>query len=244
MQLMRLIDEEYTKHPFYGSRKMTACLKKNGFCINRKRVQRLMRLMGLEAIYPKPNLSRAQEEKRKHPYLLRGVLIEKCNQAWGVDITYIRLEKGFLYLVALLDWYSRYVLSWRLSNSMDILFCLEAAEEALKIEVPEIMNSDQGSQFTSPHFVEIFESKGSKISWDSRGRALDNVFVERFWRSLKYEEVYLKQYDNGKEALEGIKEYMKFYNCERPHQALDGKTPQDVFLGGYKPKKQMSIKAR
>lgn len=244
LMLMRLIDEEYTRHPFYGSRNMTTILRQKGLSINRKRVQRLMRLMGLEAIYPKPNLSRAQEVERKYPYLLRGIIIEKYNQAWGIDITYVRLEQGFLYLVALLDWYSRYVLSWRLSNSMDILFCLEAAEEALEIEVPEIMNSDQGSQFTSPRFVDMFESKGSKISWDSQGRALDNVFVERFWRSLKYEEVYLKQYDNGRDALHGIKEYIKFYNCERPHQALDGKTPQDVFLGGYRPMKQMSIKAK
>lgn len=242
--LMHLMDEEYTKHPFYGSRKMTAIFRQQGYCVNRKKVQRLMRLMGLEAIYPKPNLSKAREEEKKYPYLLRGIIIQECNQAWGIDITYIRLEKGFLYLVTLLDWYSRYVLSWRLSNSMDILFCLEAAEEALKIEVPEIMNSDQGSQFTSPRFVGMFESKGCKISWDSRGRALDNVFIERFWRSLKYEEVYLKQYDNGKDALEGIKGYIKFYNCERPHQALDGKTPRDVFLGGYRPIKQMSIKAR
>jgi putative transposase len=228
--LMKLIDEEYTRHPFYGSRRIDLRLEQQGYKVNRKRVQRLMRLMGLEAIYPKPNLSQAQERKKKYPYLLKGVFIERCNQAWGVDITYIRLINGFLYLVALIDWYSRYILSWRLSNSMDIIFCLEAAKSALKIGIPEIMNSDQGSQFTSPDFVEMFEKRGAKISWDGRGRALDNIFIERFWRSLKYEEVYLKQYANGKEAFQGIGEYMKFYNSERPHQALAGKTPQDVFL--------------
>lgn len=243
MLLMNMIDEEYTKHPFYGSRQMSFFLRRGGYSINRKRVQRLMGLMGLEAIYPKPNLSKPLERAKKYPYLLKGVEIEKCNQAWGVDITYIRLAKGFLYLVALLDWYSRYILSWRLSNSMDNLFCLKAAEEALWITVPEIMNSDQGSQFTSLRFVEMFETKGSKISWDGRGRAFDNIFIERFWRSLKYEEVYLKQYDNGKEAFQGIKEYIRFYNNERPHQSLDGRTPEEVFFGGYKPKKHINAAA-
>lgn len=191
---------------------MSLWLNQYGYCVNRKRVQRLIRTMGLEAIYPKPNLSRSLEEKKKYPYLLKGISIERCNQAWGVDITYIRLMNGFLYLVALIDWYSRFILSWRLSNSMDVIFCLEAAKAALKIGTPEIMNSDQGSQFTNAHFVKLFEKKGAKISWDGRGRALDNIFIERFWRSLKYEEVYLKQYADGKEAFQGIGEYMKFYN--------------------------------
>jgi putative transposase len=237
--LMTLIDEEYTRHPFYGSRRMSLWLDQCGYHMNRKRVQRLMRIMGLEAIYPKPNLSRAQEEKKKYPYLLKGVPIERCNQAWGVDITYIRLINGFLYLVALIDWYSRYILSWKLSNSLDVIFCLEAAKAALKRGTPEIMNSDQGSQFTSPNFVELFEKRGAKISWDSRGRALDNIFIERFWRSLKYEEVYLKQYANGKEAFQGIEEYIKFYNTERPHQSLKGKTPQAIFWEGYRLEKTL-----
>ncbi len=237
--LMRLMDEEYTRHPFYGSRKMTMWVERQGHNVNRKRIQRLMRLMGLEAIYPKPHLSKNGEVEKRYPYLLRGVEIERCNQAWGIDITYIPLLSGFLYLVALIDWHSRYVLSWRLSNSMDILFCLEAAEGALRIGVPEIMNSDQGSQFTSPQFVKMFEEKGSRISWDGQGRALDNIFVERLWRSLKYEEVYLKHYEHGKSAYQGIREYMMFYNQERPHQALDGKTPQEVFYSEYKIKKKV-----
>ena len=220
---------------------MELWLKGQGHKVNRKRVQRLMRIMGLEAIYPKPNLSKAGEEAKKFPYLLRNVPIERCNQAWGVDITYIPLLSGFLYLVAILDWYSRYVLSWRLSNSMDILFCLEAAEDALKRGVPEVMNSDQGSQFTSFQFVNMFESKGAKISWDGKGRALDNVFTERFWRSLKYEEVYLKSYEGGKEAFQGIRDYMVFYNNERPHLALEGKTPKDIYLGGYRLQKGIVI---
>jgi putative transposase len=241
MQLMRLIDEEYTRHPFYGSRQMSWWLKGRGLLVNRKRVQRLMRLMGLEALYSKPNLSKPEVKPWKYPYLLDGVLIERCNQVWGVDITYIRLLKGFLYLVAILDWYSRYVVSWRLSNSMDILFCLETAEEALKIGVPEIMNSDQGSQFTSPQFVKMFEIKNAQISWDGKGRALDNIFTERFWRSLKYEEVYLKEYETGEKAFKGIEEYMRFYNNERPHQALDGKTPKEVFSGLYCPRKSILV---
>ncbi len=242
LALMKVIDEEYTKRPFYGSRQMTNFLRNKDYIINRKRVQRLMRTMGLEAIYPKRNLSQPGKRDKKYSYLLRGITIDKCNQVWGTDITYIRLSKGFLYLVAMIDWYSRYVVAWKLSNSMDIVFCLEVAEEALKLGKPEIINSDQGSQFTSPRFTEIFENKGVRISWDGKGRALDNIFVERFWRSLKYEEVYLKEYRNVKEARSGINSYMNFYNDERPHQSLDGKRPREVFHGAYVPRKNILMK--
>lgn len=237
MELMKIIDEEYTKHPFYGSRQLVFSLQNKGWKVNRKRVQRLMRVMGLEAIYPKKNSRKGEAREVKYPYLLKGLNIGRCNHVWSTDITYIRLSSGFLYLVAFMDWYSRYILSWKLSNSMDIIFCLEAAEEALEFGNPEIMNSDQGAQFTSPQFTNRFEKKGVKISWDGRGRALDNIFVERFWRSLKYEEIYLKEYRNGKEAKKGIEEYISFYNNERPHQSLDGKRPREVFLGEYIPKK-------
>jgi putative transposase len=242
LALMEVIDEEYTKHPFYGSRQITWVLRNEGYSINRKRVQRLMRMIGLEAIYPKKNLSKGMEVEKKYPYLLNGMTIEVCNQVWSTDITYIRLSGGFLYLVALLDWYSRYVIAWRISNSMDIVFCLDAAEEALTLGTPEIINSDQGSQFTSPKFTELFESKGVKISWDGKGRALDNIFMERFWRSLKYEEVYLKEYKNVNEAVKGIGAYMNFYNTERPHQSLDGKRPKEVFFGSYRPNKNIEMK--
>lgn len=236
-----MIDEEYTRHPFYGSRQMTFFLRNSGYLVNRKRVQRLMKQMGLEGICPKRNLSKGENREKKYPYLLKGMLIEERNQVWSTDITYIRLSEGFLYLVAVIDWYSRYVISWRLSNSMDIVFCLEAAEEALEKGCPNIMNSDQGSQFTSEQFTEIFEKKGALISWDGRGRALDNIFVERFWRSLKYEEVYLKEYKSVREATRGIREYIGFYNTERPHQSLDGKRPQEVFLGSYEPRKELIV---
>lgn len=229
--LTNLIDEEYTRHPFYGSRKITRFLRELGYGINRKRVQRLMRLMGLEAICPGPNTSKRAQEHTVYPYLLEGLEITRPNQVWATDITYIRFWKGFLYLVAILDWASRYVLAWRLSNSLDTSFCLEALEEALEVAQPEIFNSDQGSQFTSQEFTGRLLDQGIRISMDSRGRALDNIFVERLWRSVKYEEVYLKDYQTVRETEEGLRRYFEFYNRERFHQALDYQTPHQVFYG-------------
>jgi putative transposase len=242
--IMEQIDKLYTAHPFFGSRKMSIELKKMGYNIGRKRARALMRLMDLEAIYRKPKLSNPGEQPQKYLYLLRGVPITKPNQAWGIDITYIPMIGGFLYLVAIIDWYSRYIIAWKLSNSMDISFCLEVAREALVIGVPEIMNSDQGSQFTSSQFVNLFEFVGVKISWDGIGRAIDNIFIERFWKSLKYEEIYLKHYSSGKEAFQGIGEYITWYNNERSHQSLENKTPWDVFVGGYFLKESVIIKRR
>jgi putative transposase len=242
--LMQLIDEEYTLHPASGSRQMTDYLKGLGYPVNRKRVQRLMHQMGLTAVYPKPRLSRSVEESRKYPYLLRGAVITGCNQVWGVDITYIRLVGGFLYCVALMDWYSRYILSWGLSNSLDVLFCLEAAEKALEKGIPQIMNSDQGSQFTCGQFVDLFEKRGSQISWDGKGRALDNVFVERFWRTLKYEEVYLREYGNGGEAHRGIANYIEYYNTKRHHSSLEHKTPYEVYYGKHQLGKALAVRSR
>jgi putative transposase len=229
--LMNLIDEEYTRHPFYGSRKIMRFLREEGYWVNRKRVQRLMGLMGLEAICPGPNTSKRRQEHKIYPYLLRGLEITRPNQVWATDITYIRLLGGFLYLVAILDWYSRYVLSWRLSNSLDSSFCLEALEAALQIGRPDIFNSDQGVQFTSEEFTERLLYEGVQISMDSRGRALDNIFTERLWRSVKYEEVYLKDYRSVRETEGGLGRYFEFYNCERFHQALDYRRPHEVHFG-------------
>jgi putative transposase len=230
--LMRLIDEQYTQTPFYGIRRMTACLRAIGHKVSRKRIRRLMRLMGLEAIYPKPNLSRAvANESVKYPYLLKGLVIQKPNHVWSTDITYIRLKQGFVYLVAVIDWFSRYVLSWEISNSLDTCFCLSALEKAFHNGVPEIFNSDQGSQFTSEAFINSLQTSGIRISWDGRGRAMDNIFVERLWRSVKHEEVYLKDYANVPEAISGLDRYFKFYNIQRPHQSLGYKTPEQIFFG-------------
>lgn len=229
--LMRLIDEQYTQTPFYGIRRMTACIRAIGHKVSRKRIRRLMRLMGLEAIYPKPNLSRAVvNESVKYPYLLKGLVIQKPNHVWSTDITYIRLKQGFVYLVAVIDWFSRYVLSYEVSNSLDTCFCLSALEKAFQKGVPEIFNSDQGSQFTNPSFIRSLETSGARISWDGRGRAMDNIFIERLWRSVKYEEVYLKDYANVPEAINGLNRYFKFYNTQRPHQSLGYKTPEQVFF--------------
>jgi putative transposase len=192
LRLMRLLDEQYTRAPFYGSRRMTAWLQAQGYAVNRKRVLRLLRLMGLEAIYPKPRLSLPGQPERKYPYLLRSVSIERCNQVWSCDITYIRLQRGFVYLMAIMDWFSRYVLSWELSVTLDTRFCLDALNRALRVATPEIFNSDQGVQFTSAEFTHRLTAAAIRISWDGRGRALDNIFVERLWRSVKYEEVYVR----------------------------------------------------
>ena len=232
----RLIDEEYTRRPFYGSRKMVVFLKTAGHTINRKRVQRLMRQMGLAGMAPGPNTSRPHPGHKVYPYLLRGVSVVRPNQVWSTDITYIRLEHGFAYLVAIIDWYSRRVLSWRISNSMDAVFCVDCLEESLRTHGnPEIFNSDQGSQFTSEAFTGALKREGIVISMDGRGRAFDNIFVERLWRSVKHEDVYLKGYASMGELTVGLAEYFAFYNNERPHQSLGQKTPDVVYrtaIGG------------
>jgi putative transposase len=226
--LMRSIDELYTETPFYGSRRIAFELN-----VNRKRVQRLMRLMGIEALGPKPDLSKPAPGHRIYPYLLRNMMIDRPNQVWATDITYIPLERGFLYLVAIMDWASRAVLSWRLSNTMDVSFCTEALEEALaRFGTPEIFNSDQGSQFTSQAFTGRLERAGIRISMDGRGRCMDNIFIERLWRSLKYEDIYLRHYGDGREARAGIGRWFAFYNGRRPHQALGYKAPMSVWRAG------------
>jgi putative transposase len=229
--LMNLMDEEYTRHPFYGSRKLEVYLRGLGYEVNRKRVQRLMGILGISGIIPGPNTSRRDQAHKVYPYLLGGLKIVKPDQVWSTDITYIRLLKGFAYLVAILDWYSRYVLAWRLSNSLETHFCLEALEESLTGRTPEVFNTDQGVQFTSEEFTGLLKERQVKISMDSKGRALDNIFVERLWRSVKYEDVYLKGYQTMREAYAGLKDYFWFYNNERFHQSLDYKTPREVYYG-------------
>lgn len=231
--LCRLIDEEYTRHPFYGSRRMVIFLRKLGHAVNRKRVQRLMRQLGLAGMAPGPATSSKHPEHKIYPYLLRGVAVTRPNQVWSTDVTYIRLERGFAYLVAIIDWYSRKVLSWRISNSMDASFCVDCLEDALlEHGKPEIFNSDQGSQFTSHAFTGVLKREGVSISMDGRGRALDNIFVERLWRSVKYEDVYLKGYATMGELTIGLTQYFAFYNAERPHQSLGYKTPFEVYASG------------
>jgi len=227
---MRLIDEQYTKRPFYGVERMTAWLREQGELINPKRVRRLMRLMGIEAIYPKPRLSQGKAEHRIYPYLLRGVKIERPNQVWSTDITYIRLLGGFVYLVAIIDWHSRYILSWEISNTLEVDFCLSALERALPIGRPEIFNSDQGAQFTSREFTGQLEQAGILISMDGRGRVFDNIFIERFWRTLKYEDIYLKDYEDVPALVTGVGSYLDFYNGERLHQSLGHRTPASVYF--------------
>jgi len=229
LALMRRIDELYTERPYYGSRRMAVVLSGEGHDVNRKRAQRLMRLMGLEAVYPKPRTSRADSQHKKYPYLLRDLPVVAPDQIWSSDITYIRLHHGFLYLTAILDWYSRYVLSWEFSNTLDNGFCIEALQEALRLARPGIFNSDQGCQYTSQDFTDVLKAAGVRISMDGKGRALDNVFVERLWRSVKYEEVYLKDYDDVRDAKDGIGSYFVFYNHDRPHQALGYQTPAQVY---------------
>jgi putative transposase len=232
-QLRALIDEEYTNRPFYGSRRMVVFLRGRGHSINRKRVQRLMREMGLAGMAPGPATSKPHPEHKVYPYLLRGVPITRPNQVWSTDLTYIRLARGFAYLVAVIDWYSRKVLSWRISNSMDASFCVDCLEDALRHHgKPEVFNSDQGSQFTSTAFTGVLKREGVAISMDGRGRALDNIFVERLWRNVKYEDVYLKGYANMAELMVGLAQYFAFYNAERPHQALGYETPNRVYESG------------
>lgn len=229
--VMRLIDEQYLATPFYGSRRMAIWLKHAGHAVNRKRVQRLMRLMGLEAIYPKPRLSEANAEHRKFPYLLRGVVVDRVNQVWATDITYIPMPRGFMYLVAVIDWHSRYVLSWRLSNSLEGSFCMEALEAALELGRPEIFNTDQGVQFTSRAFTGRLEQAKVSISMDGRGRALDNVFVERLWWSVKHEHVYRYDHQTVTSLYGGLDTYLDFFNRSRRHQSLEYETPWDVYRG-------------
>lgn len=228
LELMNCIDMINTDYPFYGSRKITVALKKEGWPTGRERVQHLMRKMGIETIYPKPKLSRRRLDHAVYPYLLKGIMINRSNYVWSSDITYIRLNHGFLYLVAVIDWYSRYVLSWRLSNSLDNDFCIEALEDALQQGCPTIFNTDQGAQFTSKNHIDILKSKGIKISMDGKGRAFDNIFVERLWRTVKYEEVFIKGYETGLDAKRGLSTYFPFYNTKRFHQSLDYNTPHEV----------------
>jgi len=230
LELLGLIDNEYTRHPFYGSRKIRKYLRDLGYKINRKRVQRLMRVLGLAGMAPGPNTSRPHPEHKVYPYLLRGIMVTHPNHVWSTDITYIRLARGFVYLVAVIDWYSRKVLSWRLSNTLDTGFCADCLQQAIQVYgVPEIFNTDQGCQFTSEAFTGILKSHGITISMDGRGRALDNIFVERLWRSVKYEDVYLKGYNTMSELLIGLTEYFVFYNTGRMHQSLDYNTPDHAY---------------
>lgn len=230
LELMRLLDKQYMDTPYYGIRRMQWFLGQKGHAVNHKKVARLLRLMGLEAVYPKPNLSKANPAHKIYPYLLRGVKIEQVNQVWSTDITYIPMEKGFMYLVAVMDWYSRFVLSWQLSNSLEMDFCLDALEASFQYGQPQIFNSDQGSQFTATAFTEKLADKGIRISMDGRGRALDNVFIERLWRNVKYEYVYLHAPTSGKELWAGIDQYFTRYNYQRPHQSLDYLTPAQVYF--------------
>lgn len=227
--LMRLLDEQYTRTPFYGVARMTVWLRQQGHRVGRDRVRRLLRRMGLVAVYPKPRTSLPNPEHRVYPYLLSGVSINRPDQVWATDITYIRMQRGFVYLAAIMDWFSRFVIAWRLSITLELGFCLEVLEEALAGSRPEIFNSDQGAQYTSPRFTERLESAEVRISMDGRGRYLDNIFVERLWRSVKYEEVYLNEYQDVWEAERRIGLYFEFYNRERPHQSLANRTPEEVY---------------
>lgn len=241
LALMRLLDEEYTRHPFLGVIKMTNWLRGQGHPqVGEDRVRRLLRTMGLMAIYPGRNLSRPAPGHKIYPYLLRGVVIERVNQVWSADITYIRLKAGFVYLVAIVDWFSRYILAFDISITLEADFCIETLQRALVRATPEIFNSDQGSQFTSPRHTEILHLSGVRISMDGRGRALDNIFIERFWRSLKYEEVYLHDYETVQEAKTGIRSYFNYYNNERQHQSLDYKTPAEVYFKGIEEQLNLS----
>jgi len=229
LHLMDLIDRQYTKRPFYGARQMTESLKRQGHWVNHKRVERLMRKMGIMAIYPRPRTSIKDDSHKIYPYLLRDLAIIYPNQVWCSDITYIRMRHGFLYLIAIMDWFSRYVLSWELSNTLDVHFCLEALDQALRIAKPGIFNNDQGSQFTSSAFTGLLEQNNIRISMDGRGRAFDNIFIERLWRTVKYEEVYIHDYQDGVDAYFALDKYFRFYNEERFHSSLDYQTPSEVY---------------
>jgi putative transposase len=229
LELMRLIDRQYTAQPVFGSRRMTVWLQGEGYDVNRKRVQRLMRLMGLEAIYPRPKLSLLGKGHKIYPYLLRDVKVERVDQVWSTDITYVPLPSGFMYLAAILDWYSRYVIAWRLFNTLDGAFCLDMLGEALGQGRPEVFNTDQGVQFTAAAWTGRLESAGVAVSMDGKGRCLDNVFVERLWRTVKYEDIYIKGYETVALLSAGLGSYFPFYNCERPHQSLDYLTPAGVY---------------
>lgn len=228
-ELLNRLDEQYTRTPFYGSRRMTAWLQSQGYPVNRKRVRRLLQILGLEAIYPKPKTSQPAPSHRIYPYLLRGLPITHADQVWSADITYLRLAQGWLYLMAILDWYSRYVVAWEVSNTLDTAFCVTALERALAQTQPGIFNTDQGCQFTSQEFTGRLHAAQVRISMDGRGRALDNIFVERLWRTVKYEEVYLKSYTSVPEAIRNLDAYFRFYNDERLHQALEYRTPATVY---------------
>lgn len=230
LMLMRLIDEQFLLMPYYGSRQMARCLRRHGYCVGRHRVRRLMRVMGIEAIYQKPRTSDPHPAHKIYPYLLRNLCVKTANQVWCTDITYIPIKRGFLYLVAIMDWHSRKVLSWRMSNTMDARFCVEALEEALALYGrPEIFNTDQGAQFTSFDFTSALKENGIKISMDGKGRWMDNVFIERLWRSLKYECVYLNAFDNGVQARQQIGAWLAYYNQTRPHSTFNGQTPDEVY---------------
>ncbi len=232
LDLMRRIDEQYTACPFYGSRRITRWLARNGHQVNRKRVQRLLRLMGLEAIHPKPKLSAGGRGHKVYPYLLRDVPIDRVGQVWSADITYLPMASGFMYLAATIDWYSRYVVAWRLSNTLDGAFCRDMLDEALAAGTPEVFNTDQGVQFTAGAWVERVEAAGVRVSMDGRGRCLDNVFVERLWRTVKYEDVFLRGYESVPELERGLRAYFAFYNEARLHQSLGYKTPAEVYRAG------------
>ena len=235
LTLMRLIDEQYLTTPFYGYPQMTRFLRRQGYTVNPKRVYRLMRKMRIQAVFPRPNTSKRAKDHPVYPYLLRGMTIERPNQVWSTDITYIPLAKGFMYLVAIIDWYSRYILAWELSNTLDKSFCIKTLNRSLSINQPEVFNSDQGSQFTSPSFTSILTDANIRISMDGRGRALDNIFIERFWRTIKYEEIYLHAYDSVYQLVKRLEWYFNFYNEVRPHSSLNGATPAEIYFNRVAP---------
>lgn len=232
LELINAVDKIYTDYPFFGTRKMAAYLNCNGYCVGRKLIRRVYQILGLEAVYPKPNLSIPDKEHKIYPYLLRDIEVTHNNQIWSTDITYIRLRGGFVYLVAIIDWHSRYVLDWELDISLEADFCIETLKRTLINNQCEIFNTDQGSQFTCKDFTDVLKEKQIKISMDGKGRALDNIFVERLWRSLKYECIYLRSLNTVKEARDEIKKYFQFYNNERPHQSLQYKKPVEIYMGG------------
>jgi len=234
LELMRLIDEEYTRHPFYGSRKIRDYLGRCGYKINRKRIQRLMRIMGIQSIAPKPDTSAPRKEHKIYPYLLKGMKITRPKQVWCSDITYIRMPGGFVYLTAVMDWYSRYVLSWEVSTTMDDDFCINALQSAIRrFGKPDVFNTDQGSQYTGNDFTGVLKQHQIQISMDGKGRCMDNIFIERLWRSVKYEEIYIKEYSNVKDLINALKQYFEFYNFERPHQSLNRNTPAEIYFGEF-----------